>query len=353
MSWISRFLKDIRSLDKSAFSITVGLRAAAFVIAPIIVGFAIKQPNLLLVALGSIFLTNTERALPTIPSRILLVACFTEAASFGLGTLAAITSHHHLLSLILLGFAVFAALFVWAITKWAAIGMFTAIIFAIGVALSGYSIQSAGLRTLFSLIGMLWALLGIEIQRFVLSHRRIQQQLSESESAAAASEQQQPLPTPRLAALRSAFIIGIASAIGYTIGLVLGLPRDFWIIVTIIVAIQPNGSNSLTITLTLMRIIGTIVGALIAALITLETSNPYLLLALLFSFAVVVFATMRVNLIFTQIFLVPFIIILLNIYHANEWYFSFIRILDVAIGGAIAVAMVYLSGLRLTFSRRQ
>jgi uncharacterized membrane protein YccC len=205
---------------------------------------------------------------------------------------------------------------------------------------------------------MLWALLGIEIQRFVLSHRRIQQQLSQSESAAA-SEQQQPLPTPRLAALRSALIIGIASAIGYTIGLVLGLPRDFWIIVTIIVAIQPNGSNSLTITLTLMRTIGTIVGALIAALIaaliTLETSNPYLLLALLFSFAVVVFATMRVNLIFTQIFLVPFIIILLNIYHANEWYISFIRIPDVAIGGAIAVAMVYLwsalSGSRVLGNR--
>lgn len=45
MSWISRFLKDIRSLDKSAFSIAVGLRAAAFVIAPLIVGFAIQQPD--------------------------------------------------------------------------------------------------------------------------------------------------------------------------------------------------------------------------------------------------------------------------------------------------------------------
>jgi hypothetical protein len=150
MSWISRFLKDIRSLDKSAFSITVGLSAAAFVIAPIIVGFAIKQPNLLLVALGAIFLTNTERALATIPSRILLVACFTEAASFGLGTLAATTSHHHLLSLILLGFAVFAALFVWAITKWAAIGMFTAIIFAIGVAFWLFNTISRSEDTFFS-----------------------------------------------------------------------------------------------------------------------------------------------------------------------------------------------------------
>jgi hypothetical protein len=55
---------------------------------------------------------------------------------------------------------------------------------------------------------MLWALLGIEIQRFALSHRI--QQLSQSESAAS---EQQP-PTPRLAALRSALMIDIASAIG-------------------------------------------------------------------------------------------------------------------------------------------
>ena len=53
---------------------------------------------------------------------------------------------------------------------------------------------------------------------------------------------------------------------------------------------------------------------------------------------------MRVNVILTQIFLVPFIIILLNIYYPGDGggILSFIRILDVAIGGAIAVTMVYL-----------
>jgi hypothetical protein len=154
MSWISRFLKDIRSLDKSAFSITTGFRAAAFAIAPIIAGFALHQPTLLFASLGAIFLTNTEKAFYTIPS-----------------------------------------------------------------------------------------------------------------------------------------------------------------------------------------------------VITLENSDPYLRVVLLFSFAVMLYATMRVNLILTQIFLVPFIIILLNIYYPGEWYLSFIRILDVAIGGAIAVTMVYLwitlSGSRL------
>ncbi|MGA9151671.1 MAG: hypothetical protein WBZ36_13920 [Candidatus Nitrosopolaris sp.] len=230
MSRTGRFLKDIRRLDKSAFSLTRGFIAAAFVIAPIIVGFAIHVPALILPlpTLGAMILTNTEMQLPAIPSRILLVACFTEAVSFGLGTLAATTGH--LLSILLLGIAVFVALIARVSPKWASVGTFTAIIFAIGMGLPGYSIQSAGLRTLFSLIGMLWALLGIEIQRFVLSHRI---QLSGSQSVV--NEQ----PRPRSDVLESALIIGIASALAAATA-VLGLPRDFWAIVTIIVAIRPN-----------------------------------------------------------------------------------------------------------------
>jgi uncharacterized membrane protein YccC len=183
--------------------------------------------------------------------------------------------------------------------------MYTAIIFTIGVGLPGSSLQSAVLRTLFSLTGMLWALLGVEIHRFALSHRRIQ--LSGSESAAITTEeQQQQPPTPRLAALRSALPIGIVSALGYTVGLILGFPRDFWIVVPIILAIRPT-SSTLTMTFTSMMIIGTIAGALIATVITLETNNHYLLLALLFSFAVVVFATLGVSITLTQIVLFPYL----------------------------------------------
>ena len=67
----------------------------------------------------------------------------------------------------------------------------------------------------YSLIGTLWVLLGIEIQRFVISHRI---QLSGPGSTVAGEKQSMP----RLDALRSALPIGIASALGYTIGLVLG-----------------------------------------------------------------------------------------------------------------------------------
>jgi len=46
-AWMDQFFEDIRRLDKSAFSLTTGFRAAAFAIAPIIAGFAIQQPALL------------------------------------------------------------------------------------------------------------------------------------------------------------------------------------------------------------------------------------------------------------------------------------------------------------------
>ena len=329
----SRFSKEIRRLDKSAFSFTVGLRAAAFVIAPIIVGFEIQQPVLLFASLGAIFLTFTERFIPTIPLLMLLIVCCTEA--FGVGTLTATTGH--LLSPILLGIGVFVALFAWSNTKWAAVGMLTPIVFAVGVGLPGYSIQSAGLRTFFFLIGTIWALLGIAIHRFVISHRI---QLSWPGSETAGEKQLMP----RLVSLRSTLLIGIASALGYSIGLVLGLPRDFWIVIAIILAVRPN--TNLTITFASMMIMGTIAGSLIAAAITLETNNLYLLLVMLFSFAAVLFAVIGVNIILIQIFLVPFIIILLSIYYPGQWYISLFRIIDVAIGGAIAVAMVYLKGLK-------
>jgi uncharacterized membrane protein YccC len=54
-----------------------------------------------------------------------------------------------------------------------------------------------------------------------------------------------------------------------------------------------------------------------------------------------VFATRGVNPLLAQIFLVPFVIILLDIYFPGQWYLPFIRILNVTIGGMIAVATSY------------
>ena len=93
-SWLSRFFKDIRHIQKSSFSLTVGLRASSLYYRTNNHRFCNPTTRALsLVAIGATVLTSIEKVLPTIPSRILLLACFTEAASFGLGTLAATTNH--------------------------------------------------------------------------------------------------------------------------------------------------------------------------------------------------------------------------------------------------------------------
>jgi uncharacterized membrane protein YccC len=89
-------------------------------------------------------------------------------------------------------------------------------------------------------------------------------------------------------------------------------------------------------------VIGTIVGAVIAGVITVEISNMYLLEALLLVFATAMFAVRGVNLGLSQVLITPFIIILLNLLYPGQWQLAGIRILDVTIGGAVAILTVYL-----------
>jgi uncharacterized membrane protein YccC len=80
----------------------------------------------------------------------------------------------------------------------------------------------------------------------------------------------------------------------------------------------------------------------IAGAITVEMSNTYLLEGLLLVFAVAMFAVRGVNLGLSQVLITPFIIILLNLLYPGQWQLAGIRILDVTIGGAIAILTVYL-----------
>jgi uncharacterized membrane protein YccC len=89
----------------------------------------------------------------------------------------------------------------------------------------------------------------------------------------------------------------------------------------------------------------------LAAAITLETSSVYVLLPLLFVFAILTFASRGVNFGLVQIFLTPFIIILINIIYPGEWYLAFYRILDVVIGVFLAIIAVYLLSLMKEASR--
>jgi hypothetical protein len=336
-------LKEAARLERPNFSISHGFSTALVVTAPLVVALAAGHPEFVFATLGAMMVINTEgpNAAP-LPLHVLLLACFTEASAFALGTLAGLTG---ILAIPLVGLGVFFALVVGGNQALGQLGKYTAIFFAVGVGLPGGSTGGAVERLWLSLLGGLLALLGLWLHRSLTSKKA-------SGGASKASETWQAqlrrytrparpsAVTLQSEAFRHSIAIGAASALGLTVGLALGLPRDFWVVVTIIIALRPKLGP--TVSFAAMMAIGTIAGAAIAAAITFETSDVFLLEGLLLVFATMMFALRGVNLGLSQVFVTPFIIILLNLLYPGQWQLAEFRILDVSIGGAISILTVYL-----------
>jgi hypothetical protein len=335
-------LDEVTRIDKSNLSVMTGLRAAAIVMAPLGLGLAIGHPELFYATLGALFVTNTEGP-PKIalPLQVVLLACFTEAAAFGLGTLAGTTG---LVSIPLMGIGVFLALLASGNPRLTLVGTFTALSFAVGLGLPGGSVSVAGERLWLSLAGGLWALVGAWVHRS-LAHSSGSRAPRHSAYSPSARLRHYFTPAPfDSEEFRYALVVGVASAVGFAIGISLGLPRDFWIVLTIIIALRPRLGP--TVDTTEMVVLGTIAGAAIAGAITLEISNVAVLEILMFVFALTLFSTRGVNLGLVQASLTPFIIILLNLLYPGQWQLAELRIVAVVIGGAVAIATVYIAGSR-------
>jgi len=332
----NRFLNEVTSLDKTAVNFSTGLRAAAFVVAPMILRIAFNYPELTFACLGTLFLINTEGPRFDIPLIVLLIACFTESLSWALGTIAGTTEF---LAPFLLGIFVLFVVLLTDRPKWIPVGTFTSIVFAVGVGLPGGTLSDAIPRAAFALAGSLWGLGGAMLHRYLISRK-----------AASATNRTQNLITPKFQdRITRGFAVGLASALGLTLGLAAHLPRDYWVVFSIIIIMQV-GAGSVTSVTSLF--LGTVAGAILAAAVTLEVTNEFALAVILFVFAFLGFSSRGVNLGFTQIFFVPFLIVLLNLNFPGQWELAFVRILDVGIGGAIGIGVTHLlRAWKLAFRR--
>jgi len=132
-----------------------------------VAGLGLQEPAAIFATWSS--LADEHRGATVSPALVgPLVACFAEASAFGLETLAATTG---LLSPLLLGLAVSVALLARGSQRWANTGTFTAVTFAVGAGLPGASMEAAVPRLWPSLLGALFALLGVGLHRLVLSRR--------------------------------------------------------------------------------------------------------------------------------------------------------------------------------------
>jgi hypothetical protein len=338
----SSFFDEITRIDKSSLSISTGIRAALLTITPLVLGLAIGQPQWVYATLAALLVLNTEGPpAAALPLRVVLLACLTEPLAFALGTLVGTTG---LLAVPLVGIGIFTARLSSGNPRLAAVGTFTAIFFAVGVGLPVGSTSVAGERLWIALLGAFWALFGAWVHRSLTSKWKVGSAAKTGESFGVWAKLYFKVPPRRSDEFRLGAAVGAASAVGLGIGLALGFPRDFWIVVTILLATRPRIGP--TVSSSVMMVVGTIAGATIAAAITLGVSNVYVLEVLLLVFGISMFATRGVNLGLVQASFTPFVIILLNLLYPGEWYLAEIRILDVAIGGAIAIATVYVLWLR-------
>jgi hypothetical protein len=341
--WGSELLHDMTRLNWSGLDFKTGLRTGAFVIAPLVVGIATGYfLEGLFATLAANFLTNTEGNAPNAtPTRILAAACILEPSALALGTLTG-TTGRFLVPLV--GVGVFLLLLARTSPKWALVATISAIFFVVGTGLPGNSIAGAIERLWSSMIGAYWALLGVVVQRFLLSHQSTAGSAGpQGEAASQESRHLHPFLSDlsiHSEAFSQALMTGIAAAAGLTIGLALKLPRDIWILITIIITTRPRVGP--TVNSTIILVVGTIAGAAIAAAATLAIASTDILVVLLFVFAFAMFSFRLVNQALYQMFLTPFLIVLLNLIYAGSWWYALARIADVALGGGVAIATVYL-----------
>lgn len=329
------FFNKITKIDRSSLSIVNGLASGVFVILPFAFAPLIGYMDAAFAAFGGMWLTNTVWPKSRSPISVLFVACFVESISVGLGTLAGAAGA---ITPILVGAGVFVPMLVHGNPKWSRVGTYTAITFAVGAGIPGNSFASLH-RMYFSLLGALFALLGIWVRRY-LSSKDLQGKSSDKNAKPRSSSYRKL----REGAFRNAMAIGIISAFGFWFGIILGLPRDFWVIITIILTFQPSFNT--TLTFTSRMVLGTVIGAIMGAGVLFATNNIYIHLVFLLIFAVLMFTVIGVNMALVQIFLAPFIIVLLNLIYSGQANFAEARIFDVVLGGIISVATVYAIGLK-------
>lgn len=344
MTWASAFLRDATRVDRKGLNLITGLVAGIVIIVPLLAGEGAGSiAGGVFATLGALNLLMAIAARPPV-ARFppLAAAALSNAGALALGTIIGTTGWVEV-PLVALGIGII--LVSASRAGFDSIGLVTAIMLAVGVGIPGGSGPEALERLVLALLGGFWAILGLAIARPILLRRgyfganeEIQRPTTPLRPSAPA-----PVPVSRVH-VRYAILVAGTTAVGLAISLALGLPRDYWVMLTVLVSLR--ASIATTFSASFLRIVGTIGGAGVAVGLTVFIVNPWVLGALLFLFAMALFATRWVNYGIYTLFLTPFVILLLSLAYPGDWQFAFVRVFDTVLGGGLAITVATLWWLR-------
>jgi uncharacterized membrane protein YccC len=136
-------------------------------------------------------------------------------------------------------------------------------------------------------------------------------------------------------ALRHALRVAIVTAVAVLVTRLLDLPRGYWVTITVLIILQPFAGA--TLIKALQRVLGTVTGALITVALVAVVSDPRGLLVVVFVFAAVCVAFLRVNYLIYSMFLTPTFVLLAEM-SAGDWHLAQLRTINTLIGGALGLA---------------
>jgi hypothetical protein len=307
--------------------LTRGTRDAALVLMPLVVGYALGLAEAsVLVTVGALNLLLVEAPTPGITRwRVLVMSVVANSVAFGSGTLVALTPGVVQVPLVAVG--VFLALWCAGTGDWRPTGFIAAVMFVFPVGLPAATLAGVELRPFAVLLGGIWVLAVLAVLSLVAPRG----------AAEIAHEGDAPVGSSvtRSAALQHSAVVGLTVALGLVIGMGLHLPRDYWIMLTVLVALQLDLAS--TLGYAVARILGTVTGAALAFLVATTTADPWILFPVLALSTLLCMAMRAVNYLVYATWITLTIILLLNLVYSGGTGLAVTRVLDTVIGGSLAL----------------
>jgi uncharacterized membrane protein YccC len=140
--------------------------------------------------------------------------------------------------------------------------------------------------------------------------------------------------SPRGPVMNHALRVSITSAIAVVIGRTWTADHPTWVTITVLAVLQPYLGP--TLVRAIERVIGTLIGALIVFAATAAVHDPLALSVILFPLSVAAVYTRPRSYRLFVLFLTPVFVLVTELGHAS-WPAAWARLVDVAIGGALAI----------------
>jgi Fusaric acid resistance protein-like len=339
--------RDLRRLERAPWDSRVALYCTVATLVPLGIGAGVDQ--LALGAVAAIGALNLLLAVGEPPGRTrfdrLVAACVLNAVAYAVGTWG---SNAGWLAVPFAAVGIFAILSIGLASDTAAITTPMAAMFVFGVGLPGGSVAVALQRFELSFLGGALALVGW------IAFAEVSRRRAGTWSVTAESSGTFAAPSfarrGREEVVAHAVVVAATAALGLALADALGLVRDYWIMLTVLVSLRATLGS--TFSFASMRVTGTVAGAVVALGIVAVTPDPWLLGVAFAGFGFLMFAIRWVNYVLYTLFLTPYVILLLNLVYPGDWNLALWRVVDTLIGGGLSLAAAVLLAL-IAWQRRR